>query len=160
MTIRGYRPADLAAVLDIQRENRAAGCWAEDDYARLANDPHGFILVAGKENLTPPQVVGFAAYRSVTEDAELLNLAVTPGQQRRGVGSALVRAGVERLREKGARRVWLEVRESNHGAREFYRRIGFVQQGRRPDYYNDPCEDALLLELEFQRQSSQLLGRR
>jgi ribosomal-protein-alanine N-acetyltransferase len=104
--------------------------------------------------------VGFAAYRSVTEDAELLNLAVTPGQQRRGVGSALVRAGVERLREKGARRVWLEVRESNHGAREFYRRIGFVQQGRRPDYYNDPCEDALLLELEFQRQSSQLLGRR
>jgi ribosomal-protein-alanine N-acetyltransferase len=48
----------------------------------------------------------------------------------------------------GARLAFLEVRASNDGAREMYRRFGFEETGRRPRYYRDNAEDAILMTLE------------
>jgi ribosomal-protein-alanine N-acetyltransferase len=56
---------------------------------------------------------------------------------------------VEGAISRGVRRVFLEVRESNGGARAFYSGLGFAQQGRRRKYYQDPVEDALLLSRTF-----------
>ncbi len=149
MKIREFNSTDLAALLVIQDQNPTAGRWTKDDYTRLAGDAQGLILVAENEATAPPSVAGFAAYRSVEEEGELLNLVVAVEHQRQGVASALVREGAQRLIKRGARRIFLEVRESNQPALEFYSRAAFVQRGRRPDYYQDPCEDALILVKEL-----------
>jgi [ribosomal protein S18]-alanine N-acetyltransferase len=47
------------------------------------------------------------------------------------------------------REVMLEVREGNHSAQGFYRFLGFREEGRRPGYYADPVEDAVLMRLSL-----------
>jgi len=56
---------------------------------------------------------------------------------------------MEQARREQARRVHLEVRESNTAARKLYERWGFREVGRRKSYYSGPPEDALLLEILF-----------
>lgn len=90
-------------------------------------------------------VVGYLVARHMADEGEILNVAVAPTDRRRGVGRALVRAGLRRLTALGARQVYLEVRESNLAARELYRSFGFVEVARRANYYRRPVEDAILL---------------
>ena len=71
------------------------------------------------------------------------------GGEHLGVGSALVRELVREAGRSGAAAVLLEVRESNAGARRLYEKIGFSEIGRRPDYYRNPPEDALLLKISI-----------
>jgi [ribosomal protein S18]-alanine N-acetyltransferase len=78
--------------------------------------------------------LGFAMFRTIAAEAELLLLAVAPQYRRRGVGRRLLDAFVERAREAGASRVHLEVRDGNP-AIDMYRSAGFAAAGRRRDYY-------------------------
>jgi ribosomal-protein-alanine N-acetyltransferase len=94
-----------------------------------------------------PQPVGFALFRTVSGEAELLLLAVAPDHQHRGVGRLLLQEFVEQARRSGAGRVHLEVRDGNPAV-EMYQRAGFAAAGRRRDYYrgNDGHQfDALTL---------------
>ena len=53
------------------------------------------------------------------------------------------------LREQGSHCLTLEVRASNEPAIKLYRKLGFVQVGKRPNYYFNPREDALILRKEW-----------
>ena len=75
-------------------------------------------------------------------------LAVAEAERRRGLGSALLAAGLSEARAAGLARVHLQLRASNSGALALYRRFGFAALGRRPRYYGG-AEDALLLSLEL-----------
>lgn len=90
-------------------------------------------------------VAGYIVARLVADEGEILNLAVAAPYQRRGVGRDLVRAVLGRLGAGGARSVYLEVRESNAGARRLYEGLGFRVVGKRNGYYRRPTEAALLL---------------
>jgi ribosomal-protein-alanine N-acetyltransferase len=79
--------------------------------------------------------------------AELETIAVTAENQRRGVARKLLDEIFEKLALAGATEVVLEVRSSNQSALGLYRRLGFVETGRRPRYYHDPIEDAVLMRL-------------
>ncbi len=102
----------------------------------------GWVAVAGGAG----GIIGFAITRSVSPDAELLNLAVLPAERRRGVAAALLRAATEALRRQGIQRLWLEVRSSNAAAISFYKKHLFRVTGSRPRYYRNPEDDALLME--------------
>jgi ribosomal-protein-alanine N-acetyltransferase len=90
---------------------------------------------------------GYLVAREIAGEAEILNLAVAPEERRTGLGGNLLDAGLERLAERNAGRVWLEVRESNAAAQALYARRGFTAAGRRPRYYRAPVEDALVLSM-------------
>ena len=79
------------------------------------------------------------------DEGEILNLGVAPGHRRRGLALALVEHTITALRERGVRSVYLEVRESNVGARQLYERLGFQPVGVRPGYYRRPTEAAVVL---------------
>jgi ribosomal-protein-alanine N-acetyltransferase len=70
-------------------------------------------------------------------------------EQRRGTGRKLLEAMAEELRGAGVREALLEVRVSNQAAFDFYRSLGWVETGRRPRYYADPEEDAVLMSLSL-----------
>jgi ribosomal-protein-alanine N-acetyltransferase len=81
--------------------------------------------------------VGFSLVRAVADEAELLLLAVEPGEQRRGIGRALLDDFIAAALAGGAHRLHLEVRDGNP-AIGLYRDSGFVPVGRRRNYYHGP----------------------
>jgi ribosomal-protein-alanine N-acetyltransferase len=98
-------------------------------------------LVSGVEG----KVAGFIIGRLVGDEAEILNLAVTPARRRQGDGGALLAAALEEFASRRVSRVFLEVRESNETAISFYSKHGFTKTGRRSGYYRDPDEAAIVM---------------
>ncbi len=96
------------------------------------------------------EITGCVFGTRVEDEAEILNLAVKAAFRRRGEGSELVRRLMSEWEQRGAKRIFLEVRESNAGAIQFYAGLGFRQAGRRKKYYSGPEEDALVLERDIQ----------
>ena len=98
-----------------------------------------FVAKAGRD------VVGYAGLMMSMTDGHVTTIAVDPGWRRHAIGTrlllALAREGVER----GATALTLEVRLSNHGAQEMYKRFGFTAVGVRKGYYADTGEDALVM---------------
>jgi ribosomal-protein-alanine N-acetyltransferase len=149
MRIREVSEVDLEAIIGIQSGTPQAAQWTQADYAKLASDLMGLILVAEVDAPAIATVLGFAAFYRVSEEAELRNMAVDPSHRRQGVGRELLAEGLRRLWKQGVRQVYLEVRASNLPARQLYHSAGFGLRSRRKDYYNDPREDALVLSREF-----------
>jgi len=94
------------------------------------------------------QVAGYVVAIDAADEGEILNLAVAPQSRRHGLGHALVRRVLEALTGRGARAIYLEVRESNAPARRLYAAHGFREVGRRQRYYRRPVEDAIVLRLD------------
>jgi len=80
-------------------------------------------------------IVGFSLSRIVAGEAELLLVAVDYLWRRRGIGRLLLEKLADDARSGGAAILFLEVRENNIAARNLYRTLGFVEIGRRPNYY-------------------------
>lgn len=95
------------------------------------------------------QVAGYVFFRFCGPEAELLRIGVRDRSQRLGIGSTLLQAGVAALRCHGVTSCMLEVRSANSTALRFYAKEGFVEVGRRPGYYRQPTDDALILGLEL-----------
>ena len=147
MHIRNAREDDLDAIIEIQSRAPEVARWTAADYANLAADPLGLLLVAEPDSTSSPALAGFAAFHHLLDEAELRNIAVDPAQRRRGVGRELLAAGQRRLLELGVKQIFLEVRPSNLAALRLYYSAGFGIYSRRRDYYSDPLEDGLVLSL-------------
>jgi len=94
-------------------------------------------------------VAGFMIFQVIPPEAHLINLAVTPGDQRRGVGRALLERLLDVVRDEGVTTVFLEVRASNLVAQRLYAEAGFERIDVRRGYYADNGEDALVLSLRW-----------
>ena len=93
--------------------------------------------------------MGYVGSQTVLGEADMMNLAVHPEYRRRGIARQLVQTLICWLKEQGSHILILEVRASNAPAIELYTQLGFVQVGRRPNYYFKPKEDALILRKEW-----------
>ena len=88
---------------------------------------------------------GFVVVRLEGDDAELYNIAVAAENRRQGIGRRLLALALKEAAERGAERVFLEVRASNTAARRLYAQNGFEMIGVRPGYYERPKEDAVMM---------------
>lgn len=121
--------------------------WSEGSVASELENPLSRWLVA----LEGEQVLGYVGSQTVLDESDMMNLAVDPAFRRRGIARALVCALMEQLRKMGSRCLTLEVRASNESAQALYACLGFVQVGRRKNYYHHPKEDALILRKEWEK---------
>jgi ribosomal-protein-alanine N-acetyltransferase len=132
LTLRRLEEADLDALDRIQRAASGASCWPVRDYLSYETT----VAAAGAE------VVGFLSCRPLAPgEREVLNLAVDPAWQRRGIGRSLLAAE----RGRAPAMLWLEVRASNAGALKFYKSLGFREISRRREYYCEPLDDAIVM---------------
>jgi [ribosomal protein S18]-alanine N-acetyltransferase len=138
--IRDMTAADMAVVVAIERESYSVP-WSEVTFRGLLRRQDADTVVATLRDA----VIGYAVLWSVLDQAELGNVAVSAAARSGGIGERLVREMLARAAARGVREVFLEVRPSNHVARRLYERLGFVQVGRRRNYYQQPVEDALVL---------------
>ena len=119
--------------------------WSEASVASELNNPLSCWLVA----LEGEVVAGYVGSQTVLDETDMMNIAVRADFRRRGLATALVLALIECLKQRGSRRLTLEVRASNESAQNLYARLGFTQVGRRKNYYFHPREDAFILQKEW-----------
>lgn len=147
MPIREMKESDLPRILEIQQE-LAFQDWNEPQFAAelCANYAHCVVYEADEG---APQVCGYAIFHLLGPDSELLSIAVSRDCQHKGLGKALLDAGLSRLSPKDKDRCFLEVREGNSAARKFYEKNGFTLFNTRKNYYSDG-ENACLYSLELE----------
>ena len=137
-------PQHVAAVAELEKICFSMP-WSENAIAGELNNPLSLWLVA----LQDGGVVGYVGSQSVLQEADMMNLAVDPACRKMGVGQQLVETLIARLKAEKTYCITLEVRSSNTPAIRLYEKLGFQQVGRRPGYYQNPKEDALILRREW-----------
>jgi len=138
--IRNVDATDLERVRALLASVPEAAPWSAD-FSRIALYGGLSVRVAEEEGI----VCGLVVFRTMADEAEILNLAVASARRRRGIGSRLMEDTLAACKTAGVKRIFLEVRDSNDAARNFYLRIGFTEVARRRKYYSEPMEDALVL---------------
>ncbi len=120
--------------------------WQEAGIASELDNPLSCWLVA----LEGESVAGYIGSQTVIDETDMMNIAVHPDHRRQGVAQQLIVSLIEELKLRGSHSLALEVRASNEPAQIFYKKMGFVQIGKRPRYYSNPREDALILRKEWE----------
>jgi len=153
VTICAAAAADIPALIALERESATAAHWTEQQYDHLlqshAEGVQSLVLAAQEDSSDPisppsPRLLGFLVARHLAPEWELENIVVASAARRRGIGTHLLDALLLRAKETNSDAVFLEVRESNSGARALYEKAGFQLSGRRKSYYKGPDEDAVL----------------
>lgn len=143
------RPADVAAIVVIEQRS-FSDPWSESSFRDLLNHPGIYFACArerGPEG-SGDRVVGYVVAWFAAGEGEIANLAVSPAERGRGLGSVLLDAALAEGRRLGATETFLEVRSTNVRARQLYESRGFAEVGRRRNYYRRPTEDAVILRRE------------
>ena len=146
MIIRKMNLGDVSAIAELEKLC-FSDPWSENSIASEVDNRLSYWLVAEVDGI----VAGYVGSQTVLDAADMMNLAVSPVYRRRGIGQALVNALVEHLRQNEVIALLLEVRVSNAPAIALYESLGFEQVGRRPKYYHNPREDALIMRKELVR---------
>lgn len=150
MRIRPMTTEDVERVMAIASGLQHAPQWRRESYLaalKPGGAPPRIALFAEEEK--SGRVAGFVIASVVPPEGELETIAVERELQRQRVASGLFSALRQELRARQVARITLEVRASNHPAVAFYQSLGFVQTGRRPGYYADPVEDAVIMGLNL-----------
>lgn len=138
---------DIMPVMDAAFDPAFGEAWTSGQCLGMLSITGSELLVARRNGT----LVGFALYRTVFEESELLLIATHPDARRLGVGYSLTKAVIDEAHRKGAKMVFLEVRQGNP-ALTLYLRVGFLQVGQRENYYRGKSGDdfnALTLRYEI-----------
>jgi ribosomal-protein-alanine acetyltransferase len=155
--------ADLPQLMEIASHSETAAQWNPREYQKLFTSETGSSEYSASETIASEsgqkrtalvverdgKVSGFLISHQLGDEWEIENIAVTGSAQRSGLGMRLLGEFLSVVRKRGGRAIFLEVRESNLAARALYRKATFVEAGRRKNYYENPPEDALILQFNF-----------
>lgn len=140
-------PLDTSHLVDVTQNEKKANPypWTQRDFDSSINSSHICIGVFVDEK----KLIAHGVFSIAADESELLNIAVVPEYQGKGVAKALME---NMCRELGgvAKEIFLEVRESNQNAISLYESLGFNCLGERPNYYplkSGAREDALIYGL-------------
>lgn len=152
IALRAMTERDLEWVLELDHETEWAPHWTEEIYRGYLGGGategalRRFGLVAEVDGERAGVGVGRLLLDGVENVCELEWIAVLASKRRRGVGRALMEGVEGWCREHGGLRLMLEVRAGNIRAQRVYCRAGWLETGRRREYYRDPVEDAVVME--------------
>ena len=145
-------PSHIADLIRIGDQTNLSP-WSANSYLEEMKNLNSIMLrLVNNEN----EMIGFVVGRLVPcgdvetrTDAEIYNIAVVDEQQCKGNGQKLLTSFLTQCAQRSASYVWLEVRESNRKAINFYSKNGFKQVQSRPNFYENPREAALLMRLDM-----------
>lgn len=137
--IRPFQAQDIDSVVSIERKVFPAP-WSERSFLDCAQWKEFWFRVGELEG----QVVGYFVAQVVEGEAELHNIAVDPHFQKRGFGHQLLEYFLSEAKKVGVKDVFLMVRPSNLAAIQLYQFFEFVLLDRRPKFYEDTQEEALI----------------
>jgi ribosomal-protein-alanine N-acetyltransferase len=143
-TIRRMTPEDVPQVSAIDRASLSLP-WPERSFHyEVTDNPAARCWVAEAGGV----LVGMLVVWMIADEAHIATIATHPDHRRQGIAQMLMVRALDSAAQEGARRSFLEVRAGNTAAQALYRKFGFTEDGRRPRYYKDNGEDAVLMALE------------
>ncbi len=144
---------DIDAILAIERQSFQR-IWQRTSFmGELACDYAYPYTIKCEEGNSLPQIIAYICFRVITDEMQLLRIAVAPRWRRRGVASKLLDKCFALALEKGAVSAILEVRPSNKPAISLYHKLGFHLVEKRKNYYSETREDALILKKNLKETS-------
>ena len=146
MEIVKMNESHVASVAAIEKECFGRDAWSEKSVSGELTNALALWLVA----VEGETVAGYVGSQTVCNETDMMNVAVTADFRRQGIAEKLVTALVEELKAIESHSLTLEVRASNTPAQALYEKLGFAEVGRRPRYYQNPKEDALILRKEWE----------
>lgn len=143
---------DLLEVVEIEEQSGLSRWGWHAYYAELHGGNRELMLVAKPIQLRDTerrQIAGYIVARETAGELHINNVAVREQYRRRGYGSLLLGRVIDEARKKQATTAFLEVRSGNSPAQALYQKCGFRAIARRPNYYSDPTEDAVVMSLDL-----------
>jgi len=138
-------PGDIPRVIAIAGTVDQAPRWDIEAYHRVLDPAAAPARIALVAEFPETGLAGFLVTVLIPPQAELEMIVVAEPARRQGIARHLMARLFADLNQRRISDVLLEVRESNHPALAFYRTLGFIASGRRPRYYAEPEEDAILM---------------
>lgn len=140
-------PNTVAAMaIDAILQSAMPNHWSRENIDQLLQLPTTFGFIVAYRNA----VAGFIVAARVMDEAEILSIAIEPVWQKKGFGEKLLRHFIDYATHAGAARIFLDVASDNVAAQKLYRKCGFSDYGRRPQYYlrpnHAPRVDAVLMQ--------------
>lgn len=142
ITIREMQLDDLDQVIAIEEANFSVPWTMNGFFSWLLREDACFLVATCEE-----EICGYCGLILTPPEGDITNICVAEGFRRRGVAQLLMQGLLEKAREHKICTIHLEVRKSNTAARALYEKLGFIQDGLRPHYYEEPVEDAVLMSL-------------
>jgi ribosomal-protein-alanine N-acetyltransferase len=137
----------LDGILEIEKLSFPSP-WSLNAFKDEIRNPISHLwALAGDDALT-----GYLCFWMFDSEIQLINIAVHPLKRRKGYGHHLLTKLIGTGISKGIEYIWLEVRVSNTPARRLYQKLGFKEIGRRPRYYTDTNEDAIVMSLGLSKE--------
>ncbi|MBN2124110.1 MAG: ribosomal protein S18-alanine N-acetyltransferase [Deltaproteobacteria bacterium] len=141
---RGNYEKYLEGIMDIENISFPSP-WSRNAFIQELTNPVSHLWVVPIDQ----SVAGYICFWMFDSEIQLIDIAVHPEKRGQGFGYFLLSNMIETGVAKGIRSVWLEVRESNQPAKRLYQRFHFEDVGRRPRYYRDTNEDAIVMALRL-----------
>jgi ribosomal-protein-alanine N-acetyltransferase len=153
MIFRRMHATDLAAVAQIDQLSFSQP-WPPAAFEVELENPISRCWVAVLENTETENIVAALVLWRVLDEAHIATIAVHPAHRRQGIGQKILKIAMDEACTEGARYFHLEVRAGNLSAQNLYAGFGYQIVGRRPKYYKDNGEDAVLMTCDTQNQQS------
>lgn len=140
VTINIMNLNDLDQISDCL-QNEFDDFWTYDILRNELSSKNSIYLVAKIDT----QIIGFAGFKTILDEAELMNIVVHKSFRNCGIGNLLMKNILLELKNRKIATVHLEVAKNNISAIHLYEKFGFYEVGLRKNYYKDT--DAILMEL-------------
>lgn len=145
VAFENMKTAHLDGVLEIER-NSFPTPWSREAYSHeVAGNDFAYYQVA----LMDGKVVGYCGMWTILDEAHVTTIAVHPAHRGRGLGNRLLHRLICEAKRRSCIKMTLEVRPSNHTAIKLYTKTGFISHGKRPGYYTDTGEDAIIMWMDI-----------
>lgn len=141
-----YRPMtadDVFLVAEIERKC-FTDAWSVAMFVDILHEDNQLFYIIEDDG----KIIAYAGMLLVLDEAQILNVAVDDEYRRRNIGQKLMKLLFAKGRSLGMTRFTLEVRESNLPAICLYKKLGFYEVGKRPNYYTKPSEAAILMDYD------------
>ncbi len=115
--------------------------WSENAFAHLAEDPDSIFFVALEDEV----LIGGCGLTHIGLEGDIHNVMVAPEYRGKGIATRMLSVLLEEGEKQGIQEFTLEVRVSNVAAIKVYEKLGFVSEGIRPRFYEQPVEDAMIM---------------
>jgi len=138
--IRPFSLSDLDRILQIEQLSfpKSPYDWATFIHLHHLYPETFFVDVDSTTDRKESQIRGYIVF---SQEGHIISIAVHPSHRRKGIGKKLLEKAIS---TRHLKKVWAEVRRSNHGAQAFYRQMGFQAVGIVPNYYGN--EDAFIVQ--------------
>jgi ribosomal-protein-alanine N-acetyltransferase len=142
--IRSFAPDDVSQVASIEAASYRDP-WSEESFRDVQKSLDTSWVAVSEDS---EEIIGYLVTQWVVDEVHILNVAVRADCRRRGVATNLLAMLLDLASHRGMREAYLEVRVSNHAARNIYRNFGFSDMATRKRYYPDG-EDALVMQMNL-----------